>query len=293
MTITTAESTLRTLARQEILNYLRSKLFWVGVALTAVVTVVGLRGGDPRWSTTGDGLAPAALIGVLGITIMAGMTRRSDQAAAAAGAVAVDQRTRTLALAAAVVVPATAGVVWFVLALVGYNLHPPDADAAAFGPVTDTFIYAGMFIEGVMACVGGPLLGLVIGRWLPRRGVAAVISVVVVLVTIVMQPLFTWAAEWRQVWVWVHYYAPSGVDGDPDRAVALTGSPYLHIVYLALLCLLGVLFAMYRDTEAERTGLRKALAAVAALAAVLCVLAILGGFDEQQVNPIPSTSAEQ
>jgi hypothetical protein len=293
MTITAAESTFGALARQEILNYLRSKLFWVGAALTAVVTVLGLAGGDPRWSTTGDGIAPAALVGVLGISVMAGMTRNSDRAAAAAGAVAVDQRTRTLALASAVVVPATVGLAWFLLALVGYNLNPPDADAAAFGPVTETFIYAGMFIEGVMACVGGPLLGLVIGRWLPRRGVAPLVSVVVVLVTIVMQPLFTWAEGWRQVWVWVHYYAPGGVDGDGDRAVALTGSPYLHIAYLALLCVLGVLFAMYRDPEADRMRLRKAIVTVAAVAAVVCVLSISGGFDEQQVNPIPSPTAGQ
>ena len=62
-----------------------------------------MTGGDPRWSTTGDGIAPAALIGLFGKGIMAGLTRNSDRAAAAAGAVA-DQRTRTLALAAAVVV---------------------------------------------------------------------------------------------------------------------------------------------------------------------------------------------
>lgn len=293
MTVTTVESPLGALARQEIRNYLRSKLFWVGAALTAVLATIGLFGSDPRWSTTGDGIAPAALVGVLGISIMAGMTRNSDRAAAAAGAVSVDQRTRTLALAAAVVVPATIGLLWFVCAVTGYNLNPPDADAAAFGPVTDTFIYAGMFVEGVMACIGGPLLGLVIGRWLPHRGVAPVLSVVVVLVTMVMQPLFDWAEQWRQVWVWVHYYGPIGVEGDPDRAVALTGSPYLHIVYLALLCVLGVLFAMYRDTETDRTGLRKALLAVAGIAAVVCVLSMLGGFDERQVNPIPSASAER
>ena len=293
MTTTITGSTLGTLAHQEIRNYLKSKLFWVGATLTAVISGLGLAGGDPRWSTTGDGIAPAALIGLLGITIMAGLTRNSDRAAAAAGAVSVDQRTRTLALAAAVVVPATVGLAWFVLALVGYNLNPPDADAAAFGPATETFIYAGMFIEGVVACVGGPLLGLVIGRWLPRRGVAPVLSVVVVLVTMVMQPLFTWAEQWRQVWVWVHYYAPEGVEGDGDRAVALTGSPYLHIGYLALLCALGVLVAMYRDTEADRTRLRTLIFGVAGVAAVVCVLAMFGGLDERLPNPIPSPSAEQ
>ena len=291
MTITMTGSTWGTLARQEIRNYLKSKLFWVGTVLTAVVSALGLASGDSRFSTSGDGIAPAALIGLFGISIMAGLTRNSDRAAAAAGAVSVDQRTRTLALAAAVVVPATVGMAWFVLAVVGYQLNPPQADAATFGPVTETFVYASMFLQGVMACIGGPILGLVIGRWLPRRGVAPVLSVVVVLVTMVMQPLFTWAEQWRQVWVWVHYYAASGVEGDGDRAVALTGSPYLHIGYLALLCVLGVLVAMYRDAEADRNGLRTLILGVAGAAAVVCVLAMLGGLDERLPNPVPSPSA--
>jgi hypothetical protein len=291
MTTTTTESAWGTLARQEIRNYLRSKLFWLGAALTAAISVAGLLGGDPRFSTTGDGIAPAALIGLFGIGVMAGMTRNSDRAAAAAGAVAVDQRTRTLALAAAVVVPATVGLAWFVLAVIGYNLNPPDADAGPFGAASETFIYAGMFLQGVMACIGGPVLGLVIGRWLPRRGVVPVVIVAIVLVTMVMQPLFSWAEEWRQVWPWVHYYAPSGIEGDAERALAHTGSPYLHIVYLALLCVLGVLFALYRDTEADRTRLRAVLLGVAGAAAVVCVLAMLGGLDEPTPNPIPSPAA--
>jgi hypothetical protein len=118
-----------------------------------------------------------------------------------------------------------------------------------------------------------------------------VLSVVVVLVTMVMQPLFTWAEQWRQLWLWVHYYAPDGVAGDGDRAVAFTGSPYLHIGYLALLCVLGVLVAMYRDAETDRTRLRNLILGVAGAAAVVCVLAMLGGLDERLPNPIPSTSA--
>ena len=118
-----------------------------------------------------------------------------------------------------------------------------------------------------------------------------VLSVVVVLVTMVMQPLFPWAEHWRQVWIWVHYYAPEGVEGDPDRAFALTGSPYLHIGYLALLCLLGVLVAVYRDTETDRAHLRKLILGVAGAATVVCVLAMFGGLDERLPNPNPSPSA--
>ena len=287
----TQNSTLGPLARQEIRNYLRSRLFWVGAALLALMSYVGLTGPDDRFSTVGDGLVPAAVIGLLGIIVMAGMTRNSDRAAAAAGAVAVPQRTRTLALASAVVVPATAGLLWFATAIVGYHLHPPAADAIPFGPVGDGFVYAGMFVEGVMACIGGPVLGLVIGRWLPGRGVAPVVAVVLVPVTIVMQPLFESVERWRVFWVWVHFYGPVGVDGDADRAAILTGSPYLHIAYLAALCVLGVLVALHRDPESDRSRLRTAILGVVAVAAVLAVLSMLGGEDERVPNPIPSSSA--
>lgn len=294
--MTTSQSfrspTLAPLARREISAYLHHKLYWVGAGLLAVVAVIGVLAPDATWSTTGDGIAPAALLGVLGISIMAGLTRNSDRAAEAAGAVSVDQRTRTLALACAVVVPFATALVWYPLAVLGYQLHPPSPRAVPFGSMTDTFVFASMFAEGVTGAVGGPLLGLVIARWWPRRWVAPVVSVVVVLVTMVMQPLFDWAASWRHVWVWVHFYGAGGTDADPDRAVRFSGSPYLYIAYLFTLCALGVLVALYRDPEVDRHRLRAQILAVALLAAVLSGLAMAVGPDETLVNPLSSSSAQ-
>jgi hypothetical protein len=282
---------LATLARKEIANYLRHKLYWVGTGLLAAVSVVGLVGPDDQWSTTGDGLAPAALLGVLGIVVMAGLTRNSDRAAEAAGTISVDQGTRTLALASAVVVPFATGLLWYVAAVVGYQLHPPAASAVPFGDVTDTFVYANMFEQGVMSTLGGPILGLVIARWWPRRWVAPVAAVVIVLVTMVMQPLFDWAASWRHVWVWIHFVAPHGVEGDADRAVQLSGSPYFYIAYLLSLCVLGVLVALYKDPEGDRARLRTQIVVVAALAAALCLFAMVVGPEGIVANPLPSPSA--
>lgn len=293
MTITTVSPTaLTTLGRQEIRSYLRSKLFWAGAALLALISVHALIDPDERFSTSGDGLLPAASIGVLGIVVMAGLTRNSDRAAAAAGAVAVPQRTRTLALACAVVVPATAGLVWFGFSVIGYQLHPPQPSGAPFGPTTDGTVYAQMFAQGVMSCVGGPVLGLVVGRWFPRRWVAPVLAVVIVLVTMVMQPLFDWAERPRLAWVWIHFLAPGGGDNDADRLVAYPGSPYFYIAYQATLCLLGVLVAVYRDPEADHRRLARAIGGAVAAAVVLCTLAILGGPDDRVLSPIPSPTAE-
>jgi hypothetical protein len=293
MTTTTFTPTLGCLGRQEMRNYLRSKLFWFGAAVTLFFCFAALAvGSDARFSTSGDGLGTAAAIGLLGIVVMAGLTRNSDRAAAAAGAVAVPQRTRTLALACAVVVPAACGLIWFVCAVIGYQLHPPLPSGAPFGPTSEATVYAQMFEQGVMSCVGGPLLGLLVARWFPHRAAAPVLVIVVVLVTMVMQPLFGWAERPRLAFLWIHFLAPSGGDNDADRLVAHTGSPYFYIAYQAALCVLAVLVAMYRDPEADHRRLRRAIGGVVAAAAVLCALAIVGGPDERVLSPIPSPTAQ-
>jgi hypothetical protein len=291
MTSTTAPPILGTLARQEIRNYLRSKLFWFGTLLWILLCLGAFLWPDDDYSTTGDGLGSAMVLGVFGIVIMAGLVRNSDRAAAASGAVAVPQRTRTLALAAAAVVPGVMGLIWFVCAVAGYQLDPPSPAGAPFGEHSELDFYAAMFAEGVTPAVGGPLLGLVIGRWLPGRGIAPLLAVVVVIVTVVMQPLFGWAERPRLAWIWIHFYGLDGVEGDPERLVAEPGSPYFYIGYQVALCILGVLVAMYRDPESDRTGLRRRIAAVAGVAVVLLGLAVLAGPDSVQPSPVPSPNA--
>jgi hypothetical protein len=219
---------------------------------------------------------------------MVSLTRGSDRAAQAAGSVSTSQRTRTLALASAVVVPFACALLWYAYTIVGYHQHPPAPEAVPFGPVTDGYVYATIFAQGVMASVGGPVLGLVIGRWIPRRGAAPVAVVVMVLVTIVMQGIFELNRSWREVWPWTHFYGPFGTGGDLDRALVLTGSPYLYVGYLAVLCVIGVLVAMLRDDESDRRGLFRLLVVVGVVAVVLVVLTITGGYDETLVNPLPS-----
>jgi hypothetical protein len=96
-------ATLPALARREVINYLRHPLFWVGCILMGIPLYSNLSGwtdadgeasGSPGWS-----IVPAAALGVFGLFVMFGLTRRSDRVAEAAGAAAVNQGTRTLALA--------------------------------------------------------------------------------------------------------------------------------------------------------------------------------------------------
>lgn len=289
--LASAPGVLAALARQEVRNYLRNKVFWFGAVLWLVQCVVSVSGSSAGFSTIGDGIGPAATIGVLGLVVMAGLVRASDGAATTAGAVATPERTRTLALAAATVVPLTMGLVWFVCAVVGYQVDPPAPYAAPFPPGGEAEVYAQLFSQGVMACVGGPILGLVIGRWWPRRGVAPVAAVLVVVVTMVMQPLFDTVERVRLLWVWVHFLAPSGVEGDAERMVLHTGSPFWFICYQAALCALGVLVAVAHDPGSRGPRLRRALAVVAAIAVATFVLALMVGPDVVVPGPVPSPDA--
>jgi hypothetical protein len=292
-TTMTTDPLLATLARQEIRTYLRSKVFRLGAVALLALCVAELAGRSDGGgaSTSGDGLLPAAAVGLLGISVMATLVRRSDQAAAAAGSVGVSVRTRTLALAAATVVPASAGLVWFGCAVTGYLLYPPAPNTVPFPGFGDGQVIATMFAQGVMSCVGGPILGLVIGRWLPNRAAAPLISVVLVPITMVFQPLFDVAERWHVLWIWTHFAAPFGVPGDPERYVASPGSVWAHIAYLAALCVLGVLVALYRDPDADHSRLRRRIAAACTVVAVLGLLTVLAGPDDWVVNPLPSPAA--
>jgi hypothetical protein len=283
MTIT--GSNLGVLARQEIRNYLRHKLFWFGTALVLVLDVVILFNldGDPG-SSGSYMIGPAALLGVLGLVVMYGLTRRSDRAAEAAGVVAVPERTRTLALAAATVVPLSVALVSYVVALVTWYVHPP-ADYVVPPGISSAFVFAQMFGDGVVCAVGGPILGLVLARYLPRRGTAAVASVLLVIVTILLQGSLTGGDQpYRVLWAWTYFLTQRSVDGVWHMGT-LPGNPFIWVLYLLTLCALGVVVAVRHDPESDRVALTRAALALGALALVLGVLTMTVGFTEAVISP--------
>jgi len=274
------------LARKEIVRYARHPLFLVGLVLTAIPAILGP---PERTSSLLEVIAPAAGIGVFGIMVMASLVRSSDQVAEAAGAVVVDERSRTLALAVAVVVPFTAGLAWFTWAVWAYHQYPPPANGPVFGGVGDGWVYASLFALSVMACIGGPVLGLVVGRWLHFRGAAPVVAVLLVIGTIMMQGIFEPLRFIRVIAPWTYFSGPFGVEGDGDRMMILTGSPQWYVVYLTALCVIGVIVALLHDRENRRNGLFVALAVAVVLAVVFCVLAMTTGVQPAMINPLQSS----
>lgn len=281
---TATGSTFGVLARHEIRNYLRHKLFWFGAALTLLGDVVMLLGiGDDPTSSVTYMILPGALLGVLGLVVMYGLTRRSDHAAEAAGTVAVPERVRTLALAAAIVVPFSVALLSFVIAVVTWHVHPP-ADYVVPPGVTSTFVFAEMFGDGVLCAVGGPLLGLLLARYLPRRGVAAVASILLVIVTILLQGgLVGGDQPYRVLWFWT-YFLSQGGDGGEWHFTTYPGNPYLWVLYLVALCALGLVVAVRHDPESDRATLDKVAIGLVVLALALGVLTMTVGFTDGVMN---------
>jgi hypothetical protein len=282
---TAAGSTVGVLARQEIRNYLRHKLFWVGTALVLLVDVNMLFHLDDDPGSSGSYMiAPAALLGVLGLVVMYGLTRRSDRAAEAGGVVAVPERTRTLALAAATVVPFSVALVSFAVAVVAWYVHPP-ADYVVPPGISNAFIHAEQFGDGVVCAIGGPILGLVLARYVPRRGAAPVASVLLVIATILLQGNLVGGDQpYRVFWVWTYFLTQRSVDGVWHLGT-LPGNPFIWVLYLLVLSALGVVMAVRHDPESDRPQLTKVALGLTALAVVLGVLTMTVGFTDGVISP--------
>ena len=285
-----ARPALGSLARQEIRAYARHPLFLLGLALT----VAGIVGGpDDHSSSLFHVLIPATTFGVFGILVMNGLVRRSDQAHAAAGTVVVSERVRTYALACATVVPFLAGLAFFAWSVWAYHAHPPLASTIPFGGyVGDDWVYAVLFALGVISTVGGPVLGLVVGRWLPFRGAAILTAVAVVLLTMIMQGIVEPLRYARVFAPWTYFGGPIGIEGDPERWMIFTGSPQWYCLYLMALCALGVVVAAWHDRELPRRRLTRLAGGLAVLALAFGVLAMTQGVQEERVNPLPSPTLE-
>jgi hypothetical protein len=282
-------SALATLARHEIVAYLKHPLFLVGVALIAVTVVFG---DDESSSSLYHVIVPATCLGIFGLMVMAGRVRRSDQAQAAAGTVVLSERERTYALASAAIVPFTAGLVFFAWAVWDYHAQPPLDYTMPFGDVGDGWVYAMLFALGVLPTLGGPILGLVVGRWLPFRGAAILTSVGLILLTIFFQGIVEPVRTFRVFWPWTYFGGPYGIDGDPERWLILSGSPQWYCVYLVVLCALGVVVAALHDREVPRAGLARVAGVLVVLVVVLATISMVTG-PEEQVNPLPSPAAEE
>jgi hypothetical protein len=212
---------------------------------------------------------------VLGLVVANRLTtslRRTDELV---GSLPSPERRRTAALCLACGVPFLAGLASTALIVVMVAVWPPERAAGApmawFGDHPATSVLAALLATGAVASLGGPLLGVLIGRWAPFRG-AALLAIVGIFV--VCEASTHWSAPWRVVLPWTaldNEHVTGGVVRSSTFEPGISQTWYC--IYALLMCGLAAVGAMLHDPVDRRRllGVGAALALAAGGAFVLTV----------------------
>jgi hypothetical protein len=219
---------------------------------------------------------PAIFLGGFGMMAMYWLTRSTRASEPVIGVTPVTQQARTAALCAVAVVPFACGG----LVLLRFVQTIP-VSSALYGPFSSSARIAVLVGQIVVPALGGPLLGVALGRWVRFPGAAFVLFLVlygwVSLVTI----LSIWHPDSALVAV-LRLFAPFAFftfNPNGDLVMAWRGSPWFFIGWQLALCVIAVLVALLRGAEGRvRLRIVCALGIAGAAALVMLVLAATGGF---------------
>jgi hypothetical protein len=272
-----SSSVLARLTRIEATRYARHPLFLVGL-------VLALAGSGTYGPVELDHqVVPAFFLGVLGIVVGNRLVSGSDRSAPVIDAAPVSETLRTAALCLACLVPGAAGVVVVLFHRVLVQFDPPAAYEYAGYDAFDRFLIT--LAIPVVACVGGPLLGVVVGRWLRFRG-AAVLAVVTVWLwsstcAYISQQIDGNGLASRVLHLLTPYTAfleTNSEGGAPTVVTSFTGSPLWFLVWTVALCGLAATAALLHGAEGDvRRTVLMWFAGSAAVAVVALVLGVTAG----------------
>lgn len=267
------------LARVEALRYLRHPLFLVGF-------VLGLAASAGEWGPIelDYHVIPSFFIGVFGIVVAARLTTSADRSRAVVDAAPVSETTRTAALCVACAVPGLAGLTMILLhrAVV---LSDPITNGlyGTYGSLDRLVITV---LVPLIACVGGPLLGVAVGRWL-RFPLAELLTVVVVIIWSNVSgyvPGDDHSVSWfgRLVHVAAPYTAFAQGNGDGERPTTVvtsyTGAPTWFAVWTLGLCGLAMTAALWRGATGQvRSMVGRAFIVITCCTLLALTLSIVTG----------------
>ncbi len=278
----------RDLALIEFGRYLRHPLFVLGVLLTYAALLPYLDADEPVDELAL--IAPAALMGLLGISTSTLRVWASDRCARAAGPTPVTEATRTVAHLTACFLPFVAGTGFVAATIIRFHTNPPPSNGYA-AMMSDTWVAAVWFGTGAISCLGGPILGVVIARHTSWRAAPIAASVGLVALCIVFQGLFEPLRRIRVAMPWTYWGGPFGIDGDSERSLVLSGSPQWWVVYLLSLCAIGALVAVRHDDDRHLRRTTVWLRVVVAVAVGTCLLAMWTGIADTIINPLPGAGS--
>jgi hypothetical protein len=204
------------------------------------------------------------------------LTRSMQASEPVIGITPLTRSVRTAALCVVALVPFACGC----LALLRFVQITP-VSSAIYGPFSPSARVAVLVGQIVIPALGGPLLGVVLGRWVRFPGAAFVLFLIlygwVSLVTILSMS----HQDSAPIAV-LRLFAPFAfftVHADSGGVTAWRGSPWFFIGWQLALCTIAVLVALLRGAEGPvRTRIIRTLGVVGVAAVILLVLASLGGF---------------
>ncbi len=265
--------TFAALAAREMRRFVLNPVFLAAAGLTAYLLWSGQR------STVTDidnvNAIAATLFGGLGMMAAFWLTRSMRASEPVVGVTPTTLPARTAALCAVAIVPFGCGcltLLWFV------HLYPVSEPVyGAFSPPARVAVLAGQI---VMPALGGPLLGVALGRWVRFPGAAFVLFLILsgwmelVTALTLARPDSAPAAVLRLFSPFALFtlHSDAGV-------TAWRGSPWFFLGWQLALCAIAVLVALLRGAEGRlRSRIIRALGIVLAAAVIMRVLAGTGGF---------------
>jgi hypothetical protein len=267
-------ATLVPLAARELRRFVLNPVFLFAVVMAEWITWTG--GGGTTTEIDEVNGYPAVFLGGFGMMAAYWLTRSMRASEPVAGVTPTSRPARTAALCWVAIVPFCCGV----LTLFGF-LHSYPVGDAVYGPFSPSARIAVLVGQIVVPSLGGPLLGVALGRWVRFPGAAFVLFLVIFgwveLVTI----LTLWHQDSLPAAV-LRLFSPFAfftVQADSGAVTAWRGSPWFFIGWQLALCAIAVLVALLRGAEGQvRTRIIRALGVAGVAALILLVLAALGGF---------------
>lgn len=282
---------LLTMGRYEALRLMRHPLFLIGVLLWTFVLATYRSDnayGDAGYDLTGvspntsldSPVAPAFLIGLVGLIAMNRIASSNGRTGEAIESVPVPESRRTLALCLACLVPFAVGLAGSAYIFFVWMTNPPIY-AMGWAEFSDAE-QAAMLAAGAVVCLGGPLVGVLVARWWRWPTAAAVTCVILVLWSALsMLPGKTVPLEL------LHLAAPFAL------SIAYTGSNHWHeggdlilrLGYLIGLCALTALVACGHGMEGRsRQRLLRWTIVMGLITVALLLLSVFAGPDGYHVE---------
>jgi hypothetical protein len=270
----TARTTFAALAARELRRFVLNPVFLFAMAMTAWITLAS----PPAGMTEIDVVNPYPAIFLGGFGMLAAFwlprTMRAGEPVGRGSPATLPGRTA--ALAAVAIVPLLCGCLALLSFLRTFPLGSPLY--GAFSPSARVAVLVGQI---VLPALGGPLLGVALGRWVRFPGAAFVLFLILFgwgnLVTIlaIAHPGSAPIAVLRM-------FAPFAFFTFADNSAHVTawlGSPWFFLGWQLALCAIAVLVALLRGAEGRtRILVTRALVLTSAAAVILLVLAGTGGF---------------